>query len=75
MIYTSQNLTKEVRFRENTEDSDWERRTTAANVQQPLVIEDLDPEKHYLFQVLWHSEGETQITDGGEGTWFNNPIV
>jgi hypothetical protein len=68
VIYTKENLTKQVRFRENKERSSWDTRTTDPDVQVPLVIEELDPEKHYLFQVLWYAEGKIQITDGGEGT-------
>ena len=68
MIYTKKNLTKEVRYRENKENSVWETRTTDPDDQKPLIIEDLDPEKHYLFQGRWFAEGKVQITDGGEGT-------
>ena len=64
-------MTKEVRFHENKENSVEEIRTVVAGVQEPLVIHDLDPDKHYLFQVWWKTENEQelpQITDGGEGT-------
>ena len=67
VIYTKKNLTKEVRYREKKENSFWETRTTNPDVQVPLVIEDLDPEKHYVFQILWFVGVEQQITDGGEG--------
>lgn len=74
MIFTKENLTKEVRYREKKDEISWETRTTDPDVQQPLVIEDLDPEKHYLFQVLWtvkrNSKDITQITSGGEGTVY-----
>ena len=66
VIYTKKNLTKEVRYREKA-NTFWETRTTNPDVQQPLVIEDLDPDKHYEFRVLWFVEDEQQITDGGEG--------
>ena len=67
MIYTKENLTKVVRFREKEEVDDWEQRNTDPNNQDPLVIEDLDPEKHYIFQVLWYADGKAQITAAGEG--------
>ncbi|XP_028412690.1 uncharacterized protein LOC114535610 isoform X3 [Dendronephthya gigantea] len=79
VIYTRENLTKEVRYREKKDEISWETRATDPDVQQPLIIEDLDPEKHYLFQVLWTVERNSkkiiQITNGGEvAPWKSNVV-
>ena len=58
-----------IRYRE-TQKTDWEYRTVNSTELSRgfCVIEDLDPEKIYEFQVVWYVGKKEQITDAGKGT-------
>ena len=60
-----------IRYRETQKKKTaWEYRTvTSTELSQGFyVIEDLDPEKIYEFQVVWYVGKKEQITDAGKGT-------
>ena len=59
-----------IRYRETQKKKTaWEYRTvTSTELSQGFyVIEDLDPEKIYEFQVVWYVGKKEQITDAGKG--------
>ncbi|XP_046852271.1 neural cell adhesion molecule 2-like isoform X2 [Xenia sp. Carnegie-2017] len=75
IINTKENLTKEVRFRKNSEKDVWDTRKTSFDNEAPFLIKDLDPNTHYVFEVLWYSQGVIQITYAGEVLAWKSPTA
>ena len=69
---TEENITKLiVRYREIQETYWIDRDMTSELINDvEMIIEQLDPEKSYEFQVLWYVGDKLQITRAGEGNLY-----